>query len=87
MAPPAAPAAAPFFLPTLPGLTPRFAAPSEAEEENKVKRLMCGSVVMAMMVTAIMTLFQSKVVSFGSLAERSAFSLALEASLQSGSCE
>uniref|UniRef100_H3D6U4 WD repeat domain 36 n=1 Tax=Tetraodon nigroviridis TaxID=99883 RepID=H3D6U4_TETNG len=62
VAPPAAPAAAPFFLPTLAGLTPRFAALSEAEGEN-----------------------QSKVVSLGSLAERSEFASALEASLQSGS--
>ncbi|TNM91826.1 hypothetical protein fugu_018837 [Takifugu bimaculatus] len=62
VAPPAAPAAAPFFLPTVPGLTPQFAAPSETEEKNK-----------------------SKVVSLGSVAERSKFSSALESSLQSGS--
>eukprot|EP00066_Takifugu_rubripes_P003221 XP_003965647.1 PREDICTED: WD repeat-containing protein 36 [Takifugu rubripes] len=62
VAPPAAPAAAPFFLLTVPGLTPQFAAPSETEEKNK-----------------------SKVVSLGSVAERSKFSSALESSLQSGS--
>lgn len=39
VAPPAGPAAAPFFLPTVPGLTPQFAAPSETDEKNKVQFL------------------------------------------------
>ncbi|XP_034751446.1 WD repeat-containing protein 36 [Etheostoma cragini] len=42
VAPPAAPAAAPFFLPTLPGLTPRFAAPTPTEQEAQSKLLRWG---------------------------------------------
>ncbi|XP_041666013.1 WD repeat-containing protein 36 [Cheilinus undulatus] len=61
LAPPAAPTAAPFFLPTLPGLTPRFASPTATKEEE-----------------------QSKVLSWGALAQRSEVSMALEESLQSG---
>uniref|UniRef100_A0A8C9XH80 WD repeat domain 36 n=1 Tax=Sander lucioperca TaxID=283035 RepID=A0A8C9XH80_SANLU len=40
VAPPAAPAAAPFFLPTLPGLTPRFAEPTPSEQETQVQLLL-----------------------------------------------
>lgn len=36
MAAPAAPAAAPFFLPTVPGLTPRFATQTQTEHETQV---------------------------------------------------
>ncbi|XP_078127927.1 WD repeat-containing protein 36 isoform X1 [Sander vitreus] len=43
VAPPAAPAAAPFFLPTLPGLTPRFAEPTPSEQETQSKLLRWGS--------------------------------------------
>ncbi|XP_045897603.1 WD repeat-containing protein 36-like [Micropterus dolomieu] len=38
--PPGAPAAAPFFLPTLPGLTPRFKAPTPTEQETQVQQLL-----------------------------------------------
>lgn len=41
--PPAAPAAAPFFLPTLPGLTPRFTLPTATEREAQSKVLGWGS--------------------------------------------
>uniref|UniRef100_A0A3Q3XGH5 Uncharacterized protein n=1 Tax=Mola mola TaxID=94237 RepID=A0A3Q3XGH5_MOLML len=37
LAPPAAPAAAPFFLLTVPGLTPRFMSPAETGQETQVK--------------------------------------------------
>lgn len=62
VAPPAAPASAPFFLPTLPGLMPRFSSPAATEQEA-----------------------QSKLVSWGSLSQRSEFGAALEVSLLSGS--
>ncbi|XP_044189052.1 WD repeat-containing protein 36 [Thunnus albacares] len=62
VAPPAAPAAAPFFLPTVAGLTPRFTSPTATEQEA-----------------------QSKVMSWGSLSQRSEFSSALQASLLSQS--
>lgn len=39
------------------------------------------------MMMMMMMLLQSKVVSLGSVAERSKFNSALESSLQSGSCE
>ncbi|XP_026212164.1 WD repeat-containing protein 36 [Anabas testudineus] len=42
-APPVAPAAAPFFLPTLPGLTPRFTLPTTTEKEAQSKVLGWGS--------------------------------------------
>ncbi|XP_029025336.1 WD repeat-containing protein 36 [Betta splendens] len=61
---PLAPAAAPFFLPTLPGLTPCFAPATAAEQEN-----------------------QSRVLRWGSLAQSSEFTSALEAALDSGSFE
>nr|XP_046230116.1 WD repeat-containing protein 36 [Scatophagus argus] len=62
VAPPAVPAAAPFFLPTLPGLVPRFTLPVATEQDT-----------------------QSKVLSWGSLSQRSEFSSELESALQSGS--
>ncbi|KAG7219004.1 hypothetical protein INR49_005904 [Caranx melampygus] len=61
VAPPVA-AAAPFFLPTVPGLTPRFTLPTATEQEP-----------------------QSKLLSWGSLGQRSEFGSALEAALDSGS--
>uniref|UniRef100_A0A8P4K090 WD repeat-containing protein 36 n=1 Tax=Dicentrarchus labrax TaxID=13489 RepID=A0A8P4K090_DICLA len=39
VAPPVAPAAAPFFLPTLPGLTPQFASPTATDQEAQVRLL------------------------------------------------
>ncbi|XP_070781157.1 WD repeat-containing protein 36 [Enoplosus armatus] len=42
VASPAAPAAAPFFLPTLPGLTPRFTSPTATEQETQSKVLSWG---------------------------------------------
>uniref|UniRef100_A0A3P8X2I1 WD repeat domain 36 n=1 Tax=Cynoglossus semilaevis TaxID=244447 RepID=A0A3P8X2I1_CYNSE len=39
IAPPVAPTAAPFFLPTVPGLTPRFSLPTEGEQETQSKVL------------------------------------------------
>uniref|UniRef100_A0A8D3CG43 Small-subunit processome Utp21 domain-containing protein n=1 Tax=Scophthalmus maximus TaxID=52904 RepID=A0A8D3CG43_SCOMX len=39
VAPPLAPPAAPFFLPTLPGLTPRFTSPTATEQETQVQHL------------------------------------------------
>ncbi|CAK6984078.1 WD repeat-containing protein 36 [Scomber scombrus] len=62
VAPPAAPAAAPFFLPTVAGLTPRFTSPTATEQEA-----------------------QSKLLSWGSLSQRSEFSSALLAALNSQS--
>ncbi|KAF7642891.1 hypothetical protein LDENG_00249050 [Lucifuga dentata] len=62
VAPPVVPAAAPFFLPTVPGITPRFLSPTETEQETR-----------------------SKLLSWGSLAQRSEFSSALESADQSGS--
>ncbi|XP_013888907.1 WD repeat-containing protein 36 [Austrofundulus limnaeus] len=64
VAPPAAPPTAPFFLPTVPGLTPRFELPVATKEDP-----------------------QSKLLSFGWLAQRSDFSCALDSALQSGSFE
>ncbi|XP_061590565.1 WD repeat-containing protein 36 [Cololabis saira] len=61
-APPAAPPTAPFFLTTIPGLTPRFLVPREGEEDK-----------------------QSKVLSWGSLSQKSNFGSALESALESGS--
>ncbi|TKS65492.1 WD repeat-containing protein 36 T-cell activation [Collichthys lucidus] len=58
VAPPAAPAAAPFFLPTVPGLMPRFTLPVATEQET-----------------------QSKLLAWGSLCQRSEFSVALESAL------
>ncbi|KAM6901067.1 WD repeat-containing protein 36 [Lycodopsis pacificus] len=43
VAPPSAPPAAPFFLPTLPGLTPRFTSPMATEQETQSKLLRWGS--------------------------------------------
>ncbi|XP_037548323.1 WD repeat-containing protein 36 [Nematolebias whitei] len=60
LAPPAAPPTAPFFLPTVPGLTPRFELPPATNT-------------------------QSKVLGWGSLAQRSEFTSALLSALQSGS--
>ncbi|KAM9840922.1 WD repeat-containing protein 36 [Aulostomus maculatus] len=51
-------ASAPFFLPTVPGLTPHFTLPTSTEQEA-----------------------QSKLVTWGLLSQRSEFSLALEASV------
>lgn len=87
VAPPAAPAAAPFFLPTLPGLTPRFAAPSESEGENKVQLVSLWVSCCTCRSDGDGVMLQSKVLSLGSIAERSEFASALEASLHSGSCE
>uniref|UniRef100_A0A3Q4GT47 WD repeat domain 36 n=1 Tax=Neolamprologus brichardi TaxID=32507 RepID=A0A3Q4GT47_NEOBR len=42
MAAPATPAAAPFFLPTVPGLTPRFATQTQTEHETQSKVLNWG---------------------------------------------
>ncbi|XP_040914708.1 WD repeat-containing protein 36 [Toxotes jaculatrix] len=42
VAPPVAPAAAPFFLPTAPGLTPRFMLPTATEQETQSKVLSWG---------------------------------------------
>ncbi|XP_005950678.2 WD repeat-containing protein 36 [Haplochromis burtoni] len=42
VAAPAAPAAAPFFLPTVPGLTPRFATQTQTEHETQSKVLNWG---------------------------------------------
>ncbi|XP_037607717.1 WD repeat-containing protein 36 [Sebastes umbrosus] len=42
VAPPAAAAAAPFFLPTLPGLTPRFTSPTATQQETQSKLLRWG---------------------------------------------
>ncbi|XP_068562929.1 WD repeat-containing protein 36 [Cebidichthys violaceus] len=42
VAPPSAPPAAPFFLPTLPGLTPRFTSPTATEQETQSKLLRWG---------------------------------------------
>uniref|UniRef100_A0AAX7V6N7 Small-subunit processome Utp21 domain-containing protein n=1 Tax=Astatotilapia calliptera TaxID=8154 RepID=A0AAX7V6N7_ASTCA len=39
VAAPAAPAAAPFFLPTVPGLTPRFATQTQTEHETQINTL------------------------------------------------
>lgn len=63
-APPVAPAAAPFFLPTIPGLTPQFSVPSATDADA-----------------------QSKVVSWGSLSQRSEFSRALEDAMTTGAWE
>ncbi|XP_032426472.1 WD repeat-containing protein 36 [Xiphophorus hellerii] len=62
LAPPAAPPTVPFFLPTLPGLTPQFTLPSTTKEDS-----------------------QSKLLPWGSLAQRSEFAAALESALESGS--
>ena len=35
--PPKVPKAAPFFLPTIPGLQPKFAAPEKGDEDTKVR--------------------------------------------------
>uniref|UniRef100_A0A3Q3B8B9 WD repeat domain 36 n=1 Tax=Kryptolebias marmoratus TaxID=37003 RepID=A0A3Q3B8B9_KRYMA len=61
-APPAAPPTAPFFLPTVPGLMPRFELSLETKQDT-----------------------QSKVLPWGSLAQKTEFSSVLEAALQSGS--
>lgn len=86
-APPAAPAAVPFFLPTLPGLTPRFAAPSETEGAKQVRlrsvSVSCGTC----RSEGDGVMLQSQVLSLGSIGQMSEFASALEASLQSGSCE
>ncbi|KAE8285577.1 WD repeat-containing protein 36 T-cell activation WD repeat-containing protein [Larimichthys crocea] len=58
VAPPAAPAAAPFFLPTVPGLMPRFTLPVATKQET-----------------------QSKLLRWGSLCQRSEFSVELESAL------
>ncbi|XP_068423061.1 WD repeat-containing protein 36 [Clinocottus analis] len=42
VAPPPAPAAAPFFLPTLPGLTPRFTLPTTTDQKTQSKLLSWG---------------------------------------------
>ncbi|XP_029941250.1 WD repeat-containing protein 36-like [Salarias fasciatus] len=39
VAPPSAPPSAPFFLPTVPGVTPRFASPAATEQETQSKVL------------------------------------------------
>ncbi|KAM6902387.1 WD repeat-containing protein 36 [Xenentodon cancila] len=41
-APPAAPPTAPFFLPTVPGLTPRFSLPTAGEDDKQSKVLSWG---------------------------------------------
>uniref|UniRef100_A0A1A8BDK5 WD repeat domain 36 n=1 Tax=Nothobranchius kadleci TaxID=1051664 RepID=A0A1A8BDK5_NOTKA len=61
-APPVAPPTAPFFLPTVPGLTPRFELPLGTTHDA-----------------------QSKVLPWGSLAQRSEFISSLESALHSGS--
>ncbi|XP_075993442.1 WD repeat-containing protein 36 [Genypterus blacodes] len=43
VAPPVAPTAAPFFLPTMPGITPRFLTPAETEQETQSKLLSLSS--------------------------------------------
>ncbi|XP_035995759.1 WD repeat-containing protein 36 [Fundulus heteroclitus] len=43
IAPPAAPPTAPFFLPTVPGLTPQFALPPATKEDTQSKVLPWGS--------------------------------------------
>ncbi|XP_041825971.1 WD repeat-containing protein 36 [Melanotaenia boesemani] len=62
VAPPAPPPTAPFFLPTVPGITPQFSLPLATDQDN-----------------------QSKVLSWGSLSQKSEFSSALESGLESGS--
>ncbi|XP_058473058.1 WD repeat-containing protein 36 [Solea solea] len=63
-APPVAPTAAPFFLPTIPGLTPQFTLAAADEQET-----------------------QSKVLSWGSMSQKTKFATALETAMDSGSFE
>lgn len=89
MAPPAAPAAAPFFLPTVPGLTPRFTLPVATEQEAQVEppgtnQSAAWSLGNRLTLSFV---FQSKLLSWNLTSQRSEFSSALDAALHSASCE